>query len=305
MDDGCVLKFARQLVTAGFVLVNNCAGDTALLQKTEKVIADCAAAYDEGVLDRLKLEVNLVEEVLRLLGCGDNRDNVLLLEDEITVCNICVIATLDSAEGNAALKLHGNVSYRHSCKAAALGNLEGQKLNSALCENINLNGRGEVDNSCNLLRRRKLGVNDHCKTKLVFNIGCVVGIFGIFKSGNGATACRLLRNDTAEQVKLVVACHGDEKIGLVNSGLLLHGTGCAVTDDAHDVIFVCDSLNLCSVLVDDGYVVARPVQLLCKGFTNLATAYDNYIHSEYLRLKSILLQIHYNSKILLCQVKKK
>ena len=185
-------------------------------------MCNCAAANYKSVLNWLNLVVDFGEEILCPLGRGDYGDDVTLCKYEITVCDISIVITLDGAEGNVGLQLCGYFLYRHSCKTAVFGKLKGEKVHASLGKGVDLKSRGKVQDSGDLSCGRKLGVDDHCKSKLVLEVGSIHIVFGISESGNSATACRFFCYKTGEQIKLVVACNSYKKIGVVNARLLLY-----------------------------------------------------------------------------------
>ena len=310
--DRHLFKLVGQLGTAAEILLNYRTGYARVVKQVAEIVGDRAAADDQRVFDRLQAVSDLLEEGLCALGRGNDGDNVLLAEDEITVCNKYLVTALYGAEGDGGTQLCRHVLYSHTNETALLGQLEGKQLYASLGKGLDLDSVGEVKYSCNLLCRRQLGVDNHSQTKLVLEVRRVNIIFGVLKSCDSTAVCRLLCHKTAEQVKLVVARHGYKQVGMIHTGILLGRARGTVADNAHDIQLVCNSLNLGGVLVNYSDVVALRVQLCRKGRANLSASYDNYVHSDYLRyvisfsfapIRAYLYIIHYKLKQIVCQVK--
>ena len=63
--------------------------------------------------------------------------------------------------------------------------------------------------------------------------------------------------------------------------------GSAVSDDTKHVGRGRNALEILGIYIDNGYIVAFLIKLLCKRLSDLAAAYDDYIHKIFLSVSEL------------------
>ena len=125
-----------------------------------------------------------------------------------------------------------------------------------------------------------LGVDRHGQAQFLSDKAYLTVVNGISDTGDGIAAAGLFRHQAAEQVDLVRVCDGDQKIGLLDAGVLLHGIAGAVALNAQHVKIVRDVGNDTAFGVDYGNVMSLRDQLLYQSAAYLAASYNNNLHTS-------------------------
>ncbi len=107
----------------------------------------------------------------------------------------------------------------------------------------------------------------------------------------------LFCDQAAEEILLVVAGHGNQKVGGGDAGFEQGAVAHSVAENAHGVEIVRNSLQLFRTLIDHDNVVVFIVQLFYEGVAHLAAAHNNNIHFEKLLSNDVvnLLPGYYNT----------
>ena len=278
MDDPHVGEALAEVLAGLQVLFNDLHRDTRAVEDGAKVLGSLAAAHHHNVLHGAVLVAHGAEELKGVAGGGDDRDDILLGEDEMTVGDVGLVPALHGADQHVAGELGDHVLDRHTRKDTALGDLVFEQLHPSAGEGVDPDGRGETQDTGDLGGGGLLGVDDHSQAQLVLEVARLAAVGGVLDSGDGLAVARLLGDETAEQVQLVGARDRDEQVGLLDPRLLLEGMGGSVAHEAHDVQARADVPYHIGAGVDHGYAVAVLIQLLGQGLTHLAAANDYNIH---------------------------
>ena len=147
-----------------------------------------------------------------------NRNIVSVVDHMITAWDRNLIPALNGTEKHIAFECLCNARNRHTIQSKLRQHLEFQKLYPSSGKGIDLNGRGEAEQTGNLLGCCQFRINDHVYTETFFDKADLIAVNWIADSGNCLAVSCFLGDQTAKKVHFVRASHCDENVCLVNSG---------------------------------------------------------------------------------------
>ena len=162
-----------------------------------------------------------------------------------------------------------------------------------MSERINLKGSRKIQYSRSLLGGFKIWINNHGKTKFILEVWGFVAVIRGADPGNGCTISYTLCNCTAQEVKLVRVSYSNNKVGTVNSCILLNAVTGSISHNSHNIIQVGYILYYGRLPVNNSYIMTFFRKLLNQSKAYFTTANNYYIKTGGIlfRLKHINLPI--------------
>ena len=156
--------------------------------------------------------------------------------------------------------------------------LEADHVDASPGKGLHGEGGGEAEDPRDLLCGSQVGVDDHVQPDLPLEHIRVPAVVGVADAGDGVLCAETLGDQRADEVRLVHAGDGDDKIGISCARLQQNTDGRAVAVDAHDVQRAVSAAQVGDLVVHKGDVVPFLCQLLGDGIAHLAAAYNNDLH---------------------------
>ena len=140
MDNQSLGKQLTQLIAAVQILFDDFNFNFRVFQKLGQIIGNLAAADKHGRANGCCINVNLAEKLGGLFRRTNKGYFVSCLHPETSVRNHNIVFPFYSADQHVAVKLCRYFQYLHVMKNGISRNMEFQKLHTAFCKGIDLNG---------------------------------------------------------------------------------------------------------------------------------------------------------------------
>ena len=166
----------------------------------------------------------------------------------------------------------------NAADGVALHYLKADHVDAAPGKGLHTEGGGEGQYPGDFLRRRKVGIDDHIQTDLLFQHLLVPAVIGVADTGDGMARSQLFGDQAADQIDLVLIGDGDHQIGIADAGLDQHTDAGAVALHAQHVhgAFRFPQGAGAGVHHDDIVILLR--QRIGDGISHFAVADNNNFH---------------------------
>ena len=175
------------------------------------------------------------EHLLQLRLGADHVDVVAQTRHEGAVGNDVLAVALRSADQYICRTLAVIVAQGNAHQIVRLRHLEADHVDAAVGKRLHGKGGGEADDTADLTGGGKVGIDDHVQTDLPLEHTGIPAVFRIAHTGNGVLGAQLLGNQTADQIGLVHAGHGNHQIRRPYPGRHQHADAGAVALHAHHI----------------------------------------------------------------------
>ncbi len=200
MDDMGLGHPLGQFFTPRKIIFDDFYLEPGLLQHQSQINCGISAACNEYGMDRPFPQPQPLEHGADLRHGDDHGDFVPGLQVGVAAGDHYFTGALPNAHQHFASQHIVDGHHVLAVQRTAGGDLEADHVDLALGEGVHIQGRGDLQQTENVLCRRPFGVDDHGKTQVVLDIVDVRIIAGIPHPGNGLTVADLSGNQAGEHI---------------------------------------------------------------------------------------------------------
>ena len=278
LDNHRVRQLRGQLQALLMLALDHADMRTGALKLPREIHADAAAAEDGDILHLLQRLADAAQHLLQLRLRADHIELIARPRDKIAVRDQNLAVVLRRTDQHLGQPLAVEIAQRHAGQPVTRADAEADHVDPPARERLHAQRRREAEDARDLLRRAEVGVDDHVQPDLLLEQLRVAAVLRVAHAGNRVLCAELLRDQAADEIRLVEVRHRDDQIRRPRPGLGQHADARAVAELAHHVECAVRPAQRRRVGVHHNNVMILTGQLAGDGIAHLAVADDDNLH---------------------------
>ncbi len=262
-------------MAALLVFFNHRGADARIPQHFKEIIDRAPAADNQHILHRLAVNPDCFEELGNLFVRRGNAHRIPRLQNKIARGNIGILSPQDPAHKEPQVQSGAQIIQRHTRNGGMCAHHKFRHLHLTVAEGFNLGSGRKPQRTVNLPRRGKFGVDGEGEVHLFLHQVHQFRIGRVPHPRDGVAGTEFSCRRTAENVDLILRCHGNQKIRPFRTRAAQNGNVRTVSFIGDDVTSPGKFGKRGGIVVDHRHIVPLFFQLGADGSPHRAAA-DNY-----------------------------